>query len=144
MTEYISEIFSRIHEAKNRKLKKEILESCKDNKVFKFVLQGTFDPSIQWTVKKIPPYIPVVDRPLDLVDVSLFGTVPKCSIFVEGHDRSKPLRAKQSSDLLVQMLEVMHQDESKIFVGMLKKKLKVKGLTSKLVLEVFPNLYQKV
>jgi hypothetical protein len=143
MTEYISEIFNRIDKAKNRKKKKEILESCKDNKIFKFVLQGTFDPSIEWTIK-VPKYTAVVDRPLELVEMSLFATVPKCSIFVKGHARSKPLGEQQSEDLLVQMLEVMHQDESKIFAGMLRKKLKVKGLTLKLVLEVFPNLYQKV
>ena len=142
MTEYISEVFHRIDNAKNRKLKKEILESCKNNNVFKFILQGTFDPSIQWTIK-VPKYTAVVDKPLDLVDVSLFATVPKCSIFVKGHARSKPLGEKQSENLLLQMLEVMHQDESKIFAGMLKKKLKVKGLTAKLVLEVFPDLYLK-
>lgn len=144
MTEYISEIFHRIDNAKNRKEKKEILESCKDNNIFKFVLQGTFDPAIQWTVKKLPPYIPITDRPLDLVDTSLFAAVPKCSMFVEGHARAEPLGKKQSVNLLIQVLEVMHQDESKIFAGMLKKKLKVKGLTGKLVLEVFPDLYQKV
>ena len=143
MTEYISEIFNRIDKAKNRKKKKEILESCKDNKIFKFVLQGTFDPSIEWTIK-VPKFTAVADKPLDLVEMSLFATVPKCSIFVKGHARSKPLGEQQSEDLLVQMLEVMHQDESKIFAGMLRKKLKVKGLTLKLVLEVFPNLYQKV
>jgi hypothetical protein len=38
----------------------------------------------------------------------------------------------------------MHPDESAIFTQMLKKKLKVKGLSEKLVLEVFPNLYRKV
>jgi hypothetical protein len=38
----------------------------------------------------------------------------------------------------------MCKDEALIFEQMLKKKLKVKGLTEKLVLEVFPNLYRKV
>ena len=144
MTIYISELLKKIAKAKTRGQKKAILVEYKDNNVLKFVLQGTFDPAIQWTVKKLPPYIPITDRPLDLVDTSLFAAVPKCSMFVEGHARAEPLGKKQSVNLLIQVLEVMHQDESKIFAGMLKKKLKVKGLTGKLVLEVFPDLYQKV
>ena len=144
MTEYISEIFRRIDNAKSRKLKKDILISCKDNNIFKFVLQGTFDPSIEWTIQKVPKYEGVSDRPIDLVDTSLFATVPKCSIFVKGHARSKPLGEEQSHNLLLQMLEIMHEFESNIFASMIKKKLKVKGLTEKLVLEVFPDLYRKV
>ena len=61
MTEYISEIFSRIHEAKNRKLKKEILVAASKNNIFKFVLQGTFDPSIEWTITKLPKFKPYND-----------------------------------------------------------------------------------
>jgi hypothetical protein len=47
-------------------------------------------------------------------------------------------------ELLIQVLESMHEDESNLYVGMLKKKLKVKGLTESMVLEVFPDLYRKV
>ena len=48
------------------------------------------------------------------------------------------------NELLIQVLESMHPAESMIFEQMLKKKLKVNGLTEKLVLEVFPDLYRKV
>ena len=78
------------------------------------------------------------------MDSSLYATIPKCSLFVKGHPRSKDLSTKKTKELLTQMLEIMHEEESKIFIGMLKKKLKVKGLTEKLVLEVFPDLYRKV
>ena len=144
MTEYISEIFSRINEAKNRKLKKEILVAASKNNIFKFVLQGTFDPSIEWTITKLPKFKPYNDRPVDLVDSSLYATIPKCSLFVKGHPRSKDLSTKKTKELLTQMLEIMHEEESIVFTSMLKKKLKVKGLTEKLVLEVFPDLYRKV
>ena len=41
--------------AKTRKEKKVILEEHKTNNVFRFVLQGTFDPNIKWnTPKKLP------------------------------------------------------------------------------------------
>jgi len=144
MTEYMSEVFGRIAKAKTRKAKKEILESLKDNNVFKFILQGAFDPSIKWTITKLPKYTKSNGKPIDLHDCNLFVTVPKCSLFVKGHAKSEKLTEEKSVELLTQMLEIMHEDESAIFAGMIKKKLKVKGLTEKLVLEVFPDLYRKV
>ena len=126
MTIYISELLKKVAKARTRKEKKSILEEYKTNNVLKFVLQGTFDPSIEWNVgKKLPNYTPD-DAPIGLNPQTLFVVMPKCSIFVKGHAKSNGL------------------DESLIFVQMLKKKLKVKGLTEKLVLEVFPNLYRKV
>jgi len=57
MTLYISELLKKIAKAGTRKEKKAILEEYKDNNIFKFVLQGTFDPNIKWTVpKKFPKY----------------------------------------------------------------------------------------
>jgi hypothetical protein len=144
MTIYISELMKKIAKAKSRKQKKTILEEYKDNNVLKFVLQGTFDPSIEWNVpKKFPKYKPD-DAPIGLNPQTLFVVVPKCSIFVKGHAKSNGLTEKRTKELLIQVLESMHEDESLIFIQMLKKKLKVKGLTEKLVLEVFPNLYRKV
>ncbi|MBT6699117.1 MAG: hypothetical protein HOB15_01780 [Flavobacteriales bacterium] len=144
MTIYISELLKKIAKAKSRKQKKTILEEYKDNNVLKFVLQGTFDPSIEWNVpKKFPKYKPD-DAPIGLNPQTLFVVVPKCSIFVKGHAKANGLTEKRTKELLIQVLESMHEDESLIFVQMLKKKLKVKGLTEKLVLEVFPNLYRKV
>ena len=70
--------------------------------------------------------------------------MPTCSIFVKDHPKAVNLKEKRIKELLIQMLESMHPDESAIFVQMVKKKLKVKGLTEKLVLEVFPDLYRKV
>jgi hypothetical protein len=108
------------------------------------VLQGTFDPSIQWNVpEKFPKYVADI-APLGLNEVSLFTVMPKCSIFVNGHAKSDGLKEKRIEELLIQILESMNKDESLVFEQMLKKKLKVKGLTEKLVLEVFPNLYRKV
>jgi hypothetical protein len=144
MTVYISELLKGIAKAKTRKEKKVLLEKYKTNNIFRFVLQGAFDPSVVWNVpKKIPPY-KKDDAPIGLSEISLFTVMPKCSMFVKGHPQSDKLTEKRIVELLIQMLESMHPDESLIFEQMLKKKLKVKGLTEKLVLEVFPNLYRKV
>jgi len=144
MTVYISELLKGIAKAKTRKEKKTLLEKYKTNNIFRFVLQGAFDPSIEWNVPKKMPKYEKDDAPIGLSEISLFTVMPKCSMFVKGHPKSINLKEKRIKELLIQMLESMHPDESLIFEQMLKKKLKVKGLTEKLVLEVFPNLYRKV
>ena len=144
MTVYISELLKGIAKAKTRAEKKKLLEQYKTNNIFKFVLQGAFDPSIVWNVPNKMPKYKKDDAPIGLSEISLFTVMPKCSIFVKGHPKSINLKEKRIKELLIQMLESMHPDESLIFEQMLKKKLKVKGLTEKLVLEVFPDLYRKV
>jgi len=144
MTLYISEILKKIAKAKTRKEKKAFLEEHKTNNVFRFVLQGVFDPNIKWnTPTKMPKYEPDV-APIGLNETSLFTVMPKCSIFVEGHPKSTGLTEKRIKELLIQILESMCKEEALVFEQILKKKLKCKGLTEKLVLEVFPNLYRKV
>ena len=69
--------------------------------------------------------------------------MPKCSIFVKGHPASVKLKPERTKQLLIQVLESLGANEAKLYMQMLKKKSKVKGLTSKLVLEVFPNLYKE-
>ena len=144
MTVYISELLKGIGKARTRKEKKALLEKYRTNNILRFVLQGTFDPSIVWNIpKKMPPY-KKDDAPIGLSETSLFTVMPKCSIFVKDHPKANGLKEKRVKELLTQILESMHPDESLVFIQMLKKKLKCKGLTEKLVLEVFPDLYRKV
>ena len=144
MTVYISELLKGIGKARTRKEKKALLEKYRTNNILRFVLQGTFDPSIVWNVAKKMPAYKKDDAPIGLSETSLFTVMPKCSIFVKDHPKANGLKEKRVKELLTQILESMHPDESLVFIQMLKKKLKCKGLTEKLVLEVFPDLYRKV
>ena len=144
MTKYISELFEEFEKLKSRKAKLEFLKKHKDNVMLRSVLQGTFDPSIKWHFgKEVPSYVPD-DAPLGLNPSSLLSEIPKCTVFAVGHPKSKGVTPKRMKELLLQVLESMHPAESMIFEQMIKKKLKVNGLTEKLVLEVFPDLYRKV
>ena len=144
MTVYISELLKGIGKARTRKEKKALLEKYRTNNILRFVLQGTFDPSIVWNVPKKMPAYKKDDAPIGLSETSLFTVMPKCSIFVKDHPKANGLKEKRVKELLTQILESMHPDESLVFIQMLKKKLKCKGLTEKLVLEGFPDLYRKV
>ena len=75
---------------------------------------------------------------------NLFQEIPKCAIFAKGHPSGQGVKESRLDELLIQILESMHASESLLFEGMLKKKLKVKGLTAKMALEAIPDLYRKV
>ena len=144
MTKYISELFEEFEKLKSRKEKLAFLKGQFNNAMFKAVLQGTFDPNIKWhCTKDFPSYVPD-DAPLGLNPSSLLSEIPKCTVFAVGHPKSKGVKPKRMKEILLQVLESMHPAESMIFEQMVKKKLKVNGLTEKLVLEVFPDLYRKV
>ena len=91
----------------------------------------------------VPEYTPD-DAPIGLNPSNLFQEIPKCTVFAEGHPAGKGVSNKRKEELLIQILESMHASESIIFEGMLRKKLKVKGLTEKMALEAIPDLYRKV
>ena len=143
MTKYISELFEEFEKLKSRKEKLGFLWDHKENDIFKAVLQGAFDPNIKWHITDIPEYTPD-NGPIGVNPSSLFDVIPKCTIFAIGHPKGEGVKPSRMKELLIQVLESMHKDESDVYVGMLKKKLKVKGLTESIVLEVFPDLYRKV
>ena len=143
MTKYISELFKEFEKLKSRREKCGFLWDHKENGMLTAVLQGAFDPNIKWHITDIPEYTPD-NAPLGLNPSSLTNTIPKCTIFAIGHPKGEGVKPSRMKELLIQVLESMHEDESNLYVGMLKKKLKVKGLTESMVLEVFPDLYRKV
>ena len=143
ITKMISEIIGEFEKAKSRKAKKEILEKHKDIEVLRHLLRGTFDPKVQWTITEQPDYAKDVVTPEGEEPNNLYIEIPKCSIFVKDHAKAVKLKLQRAKQLLIQILESLSASEAALYMQMLKKKSKVKGLTSKLVLEVFPNMYKE-
>ena len=139
----VGEIIDEFEKAKTRKAKKEILEKFQDIEVFRHLLRGTFDPKVQWTITEEPDYVKDVETPEGAEPNTLYQEIPNCSIFVKGHLASAKLKPERAKQLLIQIMESLHPAEAELYMQMLIKKSKVKGLTSKLVLEVFPNLYKE-
>ena len=110
---------------------------------FRHLLRGTFDPKVQWTITEQPDYVKDVETPAGEEPNTLYVEIPNCSIFVKGHPASAKLKPQRTKELLIQILESLGAAEAELYMQMLKKKSKVKGLTSKLVLEVFPNMYKE-
>ena len=138
----IGEIIGEFEKAKTRQAKKAVLEKHKDTTVLQHLLRGTFDPKVQWTITEQPDYAKDVVTPEGEEPNNLYIEIPKCSIFVKGNPKSAKLKLERAKQLLIQILESLSVSEAALYMQMLKKKSKVKGLTSKLVLEVFPNMYK--
>ena len=139
----IGEIIGEFEKAKTRKDKKAVLEKHKEKPAFQHLLRGTFDPKVQWTITEQPDYVKDVETPAGEEPNTLYVEIPNCSIFVKGHPASAKLKPQRAKELLIQILESLGASEASLYMQMLKKKSKVKGLTSKLVLEVFPGMYQE-
>ena len=139
----IGEMIGEFEKAKTRQAKKAVLEKHKDTVVLQHLLRGTFDPKVQWTITEEPDYAKDVETPEGAEPNTLYMEIPNCSIFVKGHPASVKLKPQRMKELLIQILESLGASEAALYMQMLKKKSKVKGLTSKLVLEVFPNMYKE-
>ena len=143
VTQMIGEILDKVHKAKSRHAKKEVLEKYKNIEVLQHLLRGTFDPKVQWTITEQPDFAIDDITPEGEEPNNLYIEIPKCSIFVKGHPRSAKLKLERAKQILIQILESLSASEAALYMQMLKKKSKIKGLTSKLVLEVFPNMYKE-
>ena len=139
----IGEIFTKINLAKTKKEKKDVLEQYKKITVLQHYLRGLFDPKVKWAITDQPDYAEDDITPEGEEANSLYMEIPKCSLFVEGHPKAKGVKPERLKQILVQVLESLHPTEATLYMQMLKKKTKIKGLTSKLVLEVFPGMYKE-
>lgn len=134
-----SEIFEKFETLSTRAEKIEYLRKVA-NKPFIEFLTGAFNPTVQFDVD-IPEYRPSFDPP-GLSMTYLDSEMQRLYRFVVGHPRRpENLSAKKKSELLLVVLESLHKDEAKLLVDLLTKKVKVKGLTPKLVHEAFPEIY---
>jgi hypothetical protein len=62
-------------------------------------------------------------------------------LFVEGSTKApKTLTDIRRQHILIQILEALEAKEADVFMNMLLKDLKVKGLTYKIIQEAFPGL----
>jgi hypothetical protein len=139
----VGEIIGEIEKAKTRQAKKVVLEKHKGVTVLQHLLRGTFDPKVQWTINEEPDYVKDVETPEGQEPNTLYQEIPHCSIFVKGHPEAEKLKPERAKQILIQILESLGAFEAALYMQMLKKKSKVKGLTSKLVLEVFPGMYKE-
>jgi hypothetical protein len=134
--ELISEIFTKINNAKDKPKKVEVLKRY-DTKAMRMLLKAAFDPKIEWDIPEgIPPYIEN-EAPAGTEHTYLEIESRRLYNFVKGgNDQLNKIRKET---LFIQMLEGLHASEAKVLIdiknGTLNKTYK--GLTSDMVKETF-------
>ena len=134
--ELISEIFTKINNAKDKPKKVEVLKQY-DSPGIRMVLKGAFDPKIEWDLPPgTPPYI-ANEAPAGTEHTYLELEAKRLYNFVKGGNNQ--LNKIRKETLFIQMLEGLHADEAKILIDMKNKTLNktYKGLTSEMVKEAF-------
>lgn len=138
MTKLLHEVFS---EFEQRKTKHDRLAVLRFNQswALKNVLKGVFDPNVEFSVE-VPEY-KKQHTPIGLGHSSIHQELGKAYLFEKNNPRvPSNLTPQRKTELLIQSLEALEDKEAEIFANMIRKNLKVKGLTYDLVKEAFPDL----
>jgi len=134
--ELISEIFTKINNAKDKPKKIEVLRQY-DSPGMRMILKGAFDPKIEWELPEgTPPYIEN-EAPAGTEHTYLEVEAKRLYNFAKGgNDTINKIRKET---LFIQMLEGLHASEAKVLIDVKNKSLNktYKGLTSDMVKEAF-------
>jgi len=134
-----SEILDEFTNAKTKEEKINVLRKNGDPR-FKFFLELMHNPNVAWDVKIPEKYRPSVE-PAGLNFAYLDTEMPKMYRFLKNHPNRPPeFTAEKTTSQLQVILEALHKDEAAIFAQLIQGKFKVKGLTSALVKEAFPDI----
>lgn len=134
------EVFDEFEQAKNKKERMNVIGSNL-SKLLVDVLELTYHPQIEWTVKELPDNYKVpTDMLPGITYDTLHATIRKMYMFRLGHPTAQALTEKRKTELLIRMLESIEPREAEIILGIFQKDQHVKGLDYKFVKEAFPNL----
>lgn len=136
----IYEILDEFELAKTKEARMAVIEKNLSATLVK-VLELTYHPQINWTVKELPEnYRVPTDMLPGITHDSLNAQLRRMYLFRDGDPTAANLTEKRRNELLIQILESIEPREAEVVLGILQKDLGVKGLNYKFVKEAFPNL----
>ena len=132
----ISEILTKVNNAKDKPKKVEVLKTY-DSQPLRQVLKGAFDPSIIWDLPDGTPPYKENDAPAGTEHTLLSNEAKRLWHFVRGGDERLSKTKKET--MFIQILEGLHADEAKLLVSVFNKELNksYNGLTDAAVKEAF-------
>ncbi len=134
-------IYEVLNDFKKASGKNERLDILRKNDTYALrqVLLGTFEKGIEFDVE-----IPKFNRekiPAGMSYSHMTSVLGRVYLFVKDNPRRPAgLSTQRQTELLIQILESIEEPEADVFIGMLKKDLKIPYLTPALVNEAFPGL----
>lgn len=107
-----------------------------DSFALRVVLQGAFDPAVQWLLPPgKPPY--KVNELVDQQNV-LFREARKITYFVKGFADDLPQVKRET--MFIELLEALDPKDAELICSIKEKKLPFKNITQTIVKEAFPDL----
>ena len=131
-----SEILDKVHKAKTKDQKVEILREH-NTEAFRMILKSSFDPKIEWAMPEGKvPYVPN-DAPAGTEHTVLAAQANKLWHYIKGADRATSQPKKEQ--MFIQLLEGLHSSEAELLCDAKDKKLHqvYKGLSTNVVKEAF-------
>lgn len=131
-----SEVLDRVHKAKTKDQKVQILKDNSTNEL-RMLLKSAFDPNIKWCIPEGKvPYLPN-DAPAGTEHTVLASEARKLWHFIEGADQAT--RQSQKEHMFIQICEGLHESEAKLLCEAKDKNLHrvYKGLSHNVVKEAF-------
>lgn len=135
----IYEVFEEFEKAKSKAEKIAVLKK-NDSYALRQVLIGAFNPKVEFVVDKIPYYKPE-QVPPGMGYSTIQAELDRIYLLVKAHPRvSESLSQERKEQILIQMLEALEAKEAVVFMNMILKNLKIKGLDEKITKEAFPDI----
>jgi hypothetical protein len=138
----IPEIFEEYDLEPGTSKRKKLLEKQKNNTVFRDILKNLYTKKIVFHDVGQPVWNKDA-APHGLNPSNLSQAIRQLYIFTVGDPKSIGITESVRRKKLVQIMESLHPSEAELFLKLLRKDLQIKGLTAKMINEVFPNLVVK-
>ena len=136
----IYEVWDEFELAKNKKERMAVIEKNLSHELVK-VLELTFHPKYQWTIKELPHnYTGPKDVLPGIAYDSLASQLRRLYMFLEGDATAQVLNPQRRDEILIQLLASIEPRDAEVILGIFQKDQHVKGLTYNFVKEAFPDL----
>lgn len=133
------EVFAEFESAPDKESKMHVLRA-NSNQLLKDYLQAAYHPAIQFIYTE-PVKWKKSDAPPGLGYSNLGKDFRLVYLWIKDHPKvAANLSQARKYQLLIQLLESLEAKEAELFMNMLLKNPKVKGLNAKIVSETFPGL----
>lgn len=133
----LSEFLKKVSQLKTKNAKIEALKA-NDTLPLRIILQGAFDPSVEWLLPPgEPPY-----KENEHVDQEhiLISRCARLRYFIKGfHDN---LKEQKREAMFIEMLETVDKEDAKLLCAIKEKKLPFPGISMEIVQEALPGLIQ--
>lgn len=131
----LSEFLKKVSQLKTKKEKIEAIKA-NDTLPLRIILQGAFDPSVEWLLPPgDPPY-----KPNENVDQEhiLLSRCTKLRYFIRGFYDN--LKQQKRELMFIEMLETVDKSDAELLCSIKEKKLPYPGITLEIVKEALPGL----